>query len=59
MSAPKQPQDTNQDKTVEVEQSETQIQEEGVFVDADDETIAFPQESNLAMPLSEAQAKVA
>lgn len=59
MSAPKQPQDTNQDKTVEVEQSETQTQEEGVFVDADDETIAFPQESNLEMELSEAQAKVA
>ncbi len=55
MSAPKQPQDT----TVDAEQSATQHQEEGMFDDANDETIAFPQESNIEAELSEAQAKVA
>lgn len=59
MSAPKQPQDSTQDKTVEAEQSETQYQEEGMFDDANDETIAFPPESNVEAELSEAQAKVA
>ncbi len=57
MSAPKQPQDTTLDQTVEAEQPETQ--EEGVFDGANDETIAFPQDTAVEAELSEAQAKVA
>lgn len=57
MSAPKQP----QDPTVELEQEDVieQTEEEAFVNNAEDETIQFPQESNLEAELSEAQAKVA
>src|SRR5690606_37252485 len=59
MSAPKQPQDPTQDISPEAEQSETQSQAEELFTDANDETLQFPQETNLEAELSETQAKVA
>ena len=61
MSAPKQPQDNTKEPAVDLEQSETQGESEEVFLEADanDETIAFPEESTLEAELSEAQNKVA
>ncbi|MEZ2721273.1 nucleotide exchange factor GrpE [Paenalcaligenes hominis] len=59
MSAPKQPQDPTQDTSPETEQSETQSQTEELLTDANDETLQFPQETNLEAELSETQAKVA
>lgn len=59
MSAPKQPQDNTQNQTVEAEQSETQTQEEGLFDNANDETIQFPQEADVEAELTEAQNMVA
>lgn len=61
MSAPKQPQDNTKDPAADLDQSETQIENEDVFLDetANDETIQFPEESNIEVELTETQNKVA
>lgn len=61
MSAPKQPQDNTQDPVTDLDQSEAQIENEDVFLDetTNDETIQFPEESNLEAELTETQNKVA
>lgn len=61
MSAPKQPQDNTKDPAVDLDQPETQIENEEMLFDQDnnDETIQFPAESNLEIELTEAQNKVA
>lgn len=61
MSAPKKPQDNTKDLAVDLEQSETQIENEDVFLDenAFDQTIQFHQETNAEAELTEAQNKVA
>lgn len=57
MSAPKQPQDNTQEQTADLEQSSS-AEELSAMDDANDETIQFPETSDLAAELSEAQAKV-
>lgn len=60
MSAPKHPKETEKDSVANVdqvvEQEQSEIEEDELF---ENETIQFPQESNLETELSEAQAKVA
>lgn len=59
MSAPKQPQDSTQDP-VDLEQQDPSLEnDDAVLNDAEGETISFPEDTDLAAELTEAQNKVA
>lgn len=59
MSAPKQPQDSNQEPAELEQQDLTDEQTDVMFNEADGETIMFPEDSTLGAELAEAQNKVA